>query len=30
MAHSIDSALRDGKVDGLGEVERDSTRIPEV
>lgn len=30
MAHSIDPALRNGEVDGFGEVERDSAGIPEV
>jgi hypothetical protein len=30
MAHGIDAALRDGEVDGPGEVERDSTRISKV
>jgi hypothetical protein len=30
MAHSIDPTLRDGEVDGFGEVERDSAGISEV
>ena len=29
-AHSCRTALRDGKVDGFCEVERNSSRIPEI